>query len=307
MLLKHSTFANGAQTANLLKTANPARMSSSCAHNYYPAFKSDMIVRGQHEEYNRFHALLMANQLNQLTPYFITSRTQVPLKPHSPLHRTWDASSSIIFAPCHRRGARDQTWDPSNGVIFSRGYASIPPLKFKPSTHGQPRGVASGQLDTRALIRSHRMAKEGKARARASKLGATKTPEKLKSLAGEQNVPTVAKNIPKVAEAAGKSSQTEKTKVAKRPKIVNVLPVKNAQKIEEQSNISKLSVNEKNATQAIPIFGGSSKLPMPASATQQSATKVTKKRQIPIENASTSSSPEISAIPSNAADRKSVV
>jgi len=68
MLLKHSTFADGAQTANLLKTANPARMSSSCAHNDYPAFKSNMIVRGQHEEYNRFHALLKTNQLNQLTP-----------------------------------------------------------------------------------------------------------------------------------------------------------------------------------------------------------------------------------------------
>lgn len=257
MLLKYSTFADGTQTANLLKTANPTRMSSSCAHNYYPAFKSNMIVRGQHEE------------------------TQVPLKPHSPLYRTWD---------------------PSNGVIFSRGYASIPPLKFKPSTHGQPRGVASGQLDTRALIRSRRMAEERKARARASKLGATKTPEKLKSLAGEQNVPTIAKNIPGVAEAAGKSSQTEKTKVAKRPNIVNVLPVKNAQKIEEQSNISKPSVNEKNAAQAIPIFGGPSKLPMPASATRQSATKViTKKPQTLIENASTSSSPEISAIPSNAA------
>lgn len=275
MLLKHSTFANGPRTTNLLKTANPARMSSSCAHNYCPAFESNMIARGQHEE------------------------TQVPLKPHSSLYRTWDASSSIIFAPCHRRGARDQTWDPSNGVIFSRGYASIPPLKFKPSTHEQPRGVASGQLDTLALIRS---AQERKARARASKLGATKTPEKLKLLAGEQNVPTVAKNIPEVAEAAGRSSQTEKTKVAKRPKIINVLPVKNVQKIEEQSNISKPSVNEKHAAQAIPTFGGPSKLSMPASATQQSTTKVTtKKRQTPIENASTSSSPEISAIPSNAA------
>lgn len=278
MLLKHSTFANGAQTANLLKTVNPARMSSSCVYNYYPAFKSNMIVKGQHEE------------------------TRVPLKPHSPLCRTWDASSSIIFAPCHRRGARDQTWDPSNGVIFSRGYASIPPLKFKPSTHEQPRRVASGQLDTRALIRSRRMAEERKARARASKLGDTKTPEKLKSLAGEQNVSTVAKNIPEVAEAAGKSSQTEKTKAAKRPKIVNVLPIKNVQKIEEQSNISKPSVNEKHAAQAIPTFGGPSKLPMPASATQQSTTKVTtKKRHTPIENASTGSLPETSVIPSNAA------
>lgn len=277
MLLKHSTFTDGAQTANLLKTANPARMSSSCAHNYYPAFKSNMIVRGQHEE------------------------TQVPLKPHSPLYRTWDASSSIIFATCHRRGARDQTWDPSNGVIFSRGYASIPPLKFKPSTHDQSRRVASGQLDTRALIRSRRMAEERKARARASKLGATKTPEKLKSLAGEQNVSTVAKNISEVAEVAGKS-QTEKTKVVKRPKIVNVLPVKNVQKIEEQSNISNPSVNEKNAEQAIPTFGGPSKLPMPASATQQLTTKVTTKKQhTPVENASTRSSPETSAIPSNAA------
>ena len=224
------------------------------------------------------------------------------LKPHSPLYRTWDASSSIIFAPCHRRDPRDQTWDPSSGVIFSTGYASIPPLKFKPSTHKQPQGVACGQLDTLALIRSRRMAEERKARAKASRLGATKTPEKFNSLASERNVPTVANNISEVAGAAGKSSQTEKTQVAKRPKIISFSPVKNVQKIEEQANISKPLVNEKHVAQAIPKFGSPSKLSMSSSATQQSTTKVTtKKQQTPIENASTSSSPKISAIPSNAA------
>lgn len=280
MLLKHRTFADCIYTA-YLKTPSPARMPSSYAQNHDPAAEQATIARSWHEG------------------------SRVPPKPHPPPSGTWDASSGIIFAPSSRCDARDQTWDPSHSIVFCRGYASAPPLKFKPSVHRQPRGVASGQLDTLALIRSHQKDEERKAQARVAKPRAIKSPEKLQSAANEQNVSAVPKNVPVVVEATKvtkKLSQAEKAGAIKEANNSNPLPIKKVLEVEGQPNIDKPSVDIQNAAQVTPPLKDPSNLLTPVPKAQQPRAKASKKiQQAQIKDASILSLPETTTIPSNAA------